>query len=262
MKTKIPDKFMGISTKEAYESFVERTKNKELDKDETKDVTKSLSVPADIKLEDYIQIPNTYNLVISKYEPDEFKGLKWEETHFKLHENGLFMPSPALFMPYFLNVIEAHKGKRKLYDGAGKVLDRNEIEDIYKHLTTNHINGGAWAWLNSKFSKDNQDKWYIETANVVNDKLEFDKSSLEACLTEDCYIDFNSLNKQGLPIRKSTNQEYKQGENIYYWHPRADRVARFNAYSDGAYLGCDGDPAGSGSSLGVFTCAEGTQRKK
>src|SRR3989344_7653722 len=79
---------------------------------------RDLSVQADINRADYVKIPNT-NILIAKIEPDEYKGLTWQDTHYKLNENGLFMPTPALFMPYFVNVIDAHNGKIQLYDGEG-----------------------------------------------------------------------------------------------------------------------------------------------
>ena len=76
---------------------------------------RDLSVQADINKADYVKIPNT-NILIARIEQDEYKGLTWQNTHYKLNENGLFMPTPKLFMPYFMNVIDAHKrSMRKLF---------------------------------------------------------------------------------------------------------------------------------------------------
>jgi len=64
---------------------------------------------------------------------------------------------------------------------------------------------------------------------------------------ENCYVDLASANKQGLPTRKSKNQE------IYYKCPMSDNnsVARFDAGSDGAGLSCSRDATLSDSVLGV-----------
>ena len=218
-------------------------------------IQKGLEVQANINRKDYVKVPNT-NTLIAKFEPDESKGLTWEKTHYKLAENGLFMPSPALFMPYFMNVIDAYNGKIQLYDGEGNPISKQEIEDIYKHLTINHINNGAWSWLDAKFDGNS-----IKTNHkVIRGELKPQNSeSLDNCLMEDCYASL-IFNKQGLPTEKSKKQEYKQGKNIYYKYPRDGAVAWFVADSDGAYLRCDRNPRFSNSALGVFPCAEGTSK--
>jgi len=248
---KLPKTFMGAEVKGAYQNYLDRQKNKT---EQETPVKQPLSVQANIDRADYVNIPNT-NIIIAKFEPDKYKEIDWEGTHFKLAENGLYMPPPALFMFYFVSVIGAYNGKIQLYDGEGNIILKEEIEGIYKHLTTDHINGGAWSHLDAKFSKDG-----VETDHrVINGELKGKKQSLDKCLMENCYTSLN-FNKQGLAIKKSEEQEYKQGENIYYWCPRNGRVAGFGAYSDGAYLDCCRDPQDSLAELGVFSCAEGTSK--
>ena len=221
---------------------------------------RDLSVQADINKADYVKIPNT-NILIARIEQDEYKGLTWQNTHYKLNENGLFMPTPKLFMPYFMNVIDAHKRKIQLYDGLGNQISEQEVEDIYKHLTIDHINGGAWSWLDAEFKVIN-DRLHINyNHKIINNDLQpCNIEPLEKCIMEDCYVSLR-FNKQGLPIEES-GDEYKQGENIYYWKPEEDNnsIARFFADSGGAGLVCDGLPLGSDSVLGVFSCAEGTSK--
>ena len=221
--------------------------------------------PTNINPSDYVRIPNT-NILIVKFEPDEFKGFNYESTHVELAKKSLFMPTARIFMPYFLNVIEACKGNIELFDGNGNKLSSPEIEDIYKHLTTAHINGGAWTWLNGKAVKGSGfKKLDLETITKVDlssgtPKFVTNTEPLEACLWNDCYasLDFNS---QGLVKAKAANQAYEQGSNIYFYYPRKDYVAWFWAYSDRADFNCFGDPAVTSASLGVFSCAVGAAQK-
>jgi len=81
---------------------------------------------------DYIQIPGT-DILIAKQET--LKGETWEDTHYKLAENGLFMPSPAIFMPYFVNVRDAAQGSLTLFDGNNNPISRDEAEDLWKYLS-------------------------------------------------------------------------------------------------------------------------------
>ncbi len=258
MNYKIPDNFMGKPVEGAMEKVLANQTAKSQPQSQSSP-EQSVNVPANINPADYVRIPGTTTL-ISKYE--QFKGLKWEPTHFKLAENGLFMPTPALFMPYFLNVVKAHEKKVALHDGNGTFLSEKEIEDIYKHLTTNHIDSGAYSWLDAKFSKVGDDCLIESDHKVINKtELKGKKAPLENCLWDDCLVEL-IFNSQGLPTQKSTAQKYQQGKNIYFYHPRDGAVARFVADSGGAFLSCDRNPDFSYSSLGVFSCAEGTQKNQ
>ena len=63
------------------------------------------------------------------------------------------------------------------------------------------------------------------------------------------------LNSQSLPTKPFASQENKPGENIYFWTPLENRVARFGAGSVRAGLGCGRDPVDRYSSLGVYGVA-------
>ncbi len=228
----------------------------------------------DIVSHDYIQIPQFQGEVISKFEIPGHNNLNFQDTHFKLHDNGLYMPEVPLFMQHFRNVVEAYKsnGKKHLFDSAGNPISEDELKDIYLHLTKDHIAAyesesgnlrGAWTWLDAKFENDEGNGMKILSRHRTFKDSSGEKvlkpekiEALEACLMEDSYIDFNNLNSQGLPTRKSQNQEYKQGENIYYWNPKNGRVAGFSASSGGADLSCNWGPSDGGSSLGVFAVAQ------
>ena len=232
-----------------------------------------LSVNAKINLSDYVNIGinGLYGspVLISKFEMQGYNNLNYEKTHFKLLENGLYMPSPEIFMAHFNNVMNAYNRKSKLVDGNGDEINGNELDDIYKHLTKNHIasygesdKAGAWTWLNSKFNIQKNKVGMIEMIKGIDQKgnLISITSPLEDCLKEDCFAELK-FNSQGLAVEKSKKQKYLQGDNIYFWYPKNGAVAWFSAASDWALLVCNGDPGYSSSSLGVFACAEGTVQK-
>ena len=216
-------------------------------------------VRTNIKGEVYIRVPNS-KVVISRYE--SYKGLDWKNTHYALADNGLFMPTPSLFMPYFVNVRNAAQGKITLYTADNKPVPRDEAEDLWKSLSSGH-KGGCWTWLDAKFS-ENKNVWKItynhKTVQKGKDNsLEGITETLEDCIREDCFVDLE-FNKQGLPTRRSQDQTYTQGENIYYCHPRNGAIAWFDAVSGGAVLGCGWFLSVSDPSLGVFACAECTSK--
>lgn len=228
--------------------------------------TKKLELKANMNPSDYIQIPGT-NVVIAKYQ--SLNKSNWEESHFKLNENGLYMPTPNLMTRHLVNVINAAKGKSTLYDAQGNPILRDEVQELYQYLTKDGHGGGVWTWLDAKFVKvpsgaPGQLELCLETDYRTITKgrkkeLQGKQSSLQSYKEEDCFVglDFNS---QGMPIKISPNQKYEQGDNIYFYHPRANCVARFWAGSDRADLSCVGGPAVSFARLGVLACAEGTQK--
>ena len=255
----LPKTVFGVNTEKAYENYAAGA----VKKASKPGAHQGLNVNASINGQDYIRIPNT-KILIAKQE--SYKGMKWEETHFALAENGLFMPTPALFMPYFLSIKDAASGNLTLYDGNNNPIAKEEAEDLGKYLTTNHREG-CWTWLDAKFESGNG---HLELDVLANHRvvdingqktLQGSRLPLEACVSKDCFVDLD-FNKQGLARAKASKQSYEQGTNVYFWHPRNGHVAGFGAYSGGAGLFCCRDPAYSYSWLGVFSCAEGTQKNK
>ena len=119
----------------------------------------------------------------------------------------------------------------------------NEITEVKTPWRANH--------LDAYFEK-RPDGLYILTKNKTK------AEKLEGCLMTDKTpgIDINSWvsgtksNSQGLP--KSDIEEGR----LYYWHPRENRVAWFDAGSVRAGLGCGRDPVYSDSDLGVFAVTD------
>ena len=223
---------------------------------------------------DYIQVPGVNGLygnpvVISKFEVAGMNNKNYEDTHkavFQLRE-GVYIPPPSIFMPHFKNVVSAYKNNQPIFDAAGNPVSRQELEEIYKHLTTNFKDAyggnkpGAWTWLNARYVQGSGfKKLDLETIIGVDADGTFKtrKEPLLPCLDKDVFAEI-AFNAQGIPTQKSAEQNYKQGENIHYYKPVKGRVAWFDAGSVRADLLCYGNPVGSDASLGVFLCAEGAR---
>ncbi len=198
--------------------------------------------------------------VISAYELQGSNNKNYEENHKFVLNQGLYMPTPRLFMNYFKQVLEAQRGKRNLAYADGSQVPDSEVEEMYAHLTTNHKNQfgrsdvGAWTWLNARFKTG-----CLETVTGIDSSGNLTRTSsrLESCLNEDVLATLD-INGQGLSTIKAHKNKYKARENIFFYKPRDGRVARFGANSDGARLGCgSGDPDDRDDGLGVFACAEG-----
>jgi len=229
---------------------------------------KPIQTKTNITPSDYIQIPQT-NIIISKFEIQGLNNLNYEQTHKKILKQGLHMPTPKTFMSHFSNILDAYNNNKPIYDASGNTISDTELKEIYKHLTTSHIaaygkrtSQGAWTWLNAKFiSGTGFNNLNLETITGLDADNNLITSSLplEPCLWDDCYSDLE-FNSQGLALKRARNQEYNQGQNIYFWKPTPNYVAGFYAYSDWAVLYCDGLSSYRSVSLGVFACAEGAKK--
>ncbi|MEK6974566.1 MAG: hypothetical protein AABW41_05005 [Nanoarchaeota archaeon] len=262
--TRIPKTWLGEEIKGSLEKVLSSDKSQPITP-----VTQQTPLVANANINpiDYIQIPDT-NTVIERYQSQSNNKLNWKDTHFRLADNSLFMPTPYLMTKHLVNVVNAQGGIANLYDAQGKVIPANEVQEIYQYLTKDGHGGGVWTWLDAKFEKTTasfQKGFDLETNHrlilIGSDKeLHTDISQLVNPVEEDCFVDLD-FNAQGMPKKKSANQNYSQGQNIYFYQPRESRVARFNAYSGRARLDCDRNPDYADAGLGVLACAEGTQQK-
>ncbi len=174
-------------------------------------------------------------------------NLDWYKTHEVLHKEGLRMPTIPEFIS-FINYL------RTDYQS----IDKKEANQIFDDI----LKVGEWRgnWLDAKF-ENKKGKFFINyNHHIIKGKLVPKNSEpLADCLMEDCWADIFNSNSQGLPTKK-LGSSYQQGTNAYYWYPRNEAVAGFGADSGGAGLSCVRDPSSSGHALGVFACAEGTQK--
>ena len=229
---------------------------------------------ANINPREYIQVGmnglNGTPVVISAYELQGSNNKNYEDAHKFVLKQGLYVPTPKIFMTHFKNVIDARTGNAQLRYSDGSDVPSGEVKEMYKHLTTNHKNvfgrsdAGVWTWLNAKFVQGTGClSLDLETITGLNpdNTLRRDFEPLEGCMDRDTFVELD-LTKQGIPKFADTSDKYKAGKNVYLYHPRQDCVARFVADSDRAGFGCYWDPTYTDPSLGVFGCAEGATSQK
>ena len=210
-------------------------------------IPEPIVLPTNLDNERFIIIPGTdYTIDIEQSN----NNLNYQDTHLALAQSNLEMPEPNIFMKHFLNVIDCYKNNRPLITASGNQLSREKIENLYNKLTSN-----CWTWLNAQFQEQNN-QMYMINHEVKDKKLtERSRQLLEDHINEDCYVDL-VFNNQGLPIKKSTNQNFIKGNNIYFLKPVNSREARFDASSDDGGFSCDRNPSNSNPALGVFSCAK------
>lgn len=221
-----------------------------------------MAVSPVITRSDYIQVPG-YSGIISKFEVQGDNNLNWQETHFKLHDNGLYMPTTPFFMTHFTNVVDVYnsKGKKQLLDGNGSPVSEKEAEDIALHMLKAHkaVYGnlkGAWTWLDAYFENGEVKSEHRSVMQGSKRILQPQKiEDLESCLTENCFANLD-FNRQGLPTISSQEQKYVLGRNIYFRIPMSGGVVGFIASSDRLGFYCDWVPSGGDSYLGVYAVAD------
>ena len=213
-------------------------------------------LPGQINPRDYITVPG-YNIVIAKAETH--KNRNWLETLDDLGAEGLMVPTIAQFMCHWMNVKTAVvDGMNILQYADGTAVPNTEAEDLWKYMSSGH-RGGCWTWLNARFL-ENGGNWKMvsEYKGTSSKNVEVD---LKCRIRQDKLVGL-AFNDQGFPELESQETSYKAGQNIYFYHPRNNTVARFSADSDWADLGCGGDPSDRDASLGVLACAAGVAQKK
>ncbi len=202
-------------------------------------------------------------ICISMTEIEGSNNKNYEDTHKFLLEQGLYMPTPQIFMHFFKEVISANKGKGGLYYADGFKLSNLDVNKIFKNLTSNYNNKfrnmdmGSWTWLNSGFIHGSGCMGLdLETVTGLNGdgNLKTKIVPLEECMDRDTFVELD-FNTQGLPKYAFLDQ-YKSGKNIYFYGPRKNCVAKFGASSGRASLDCDRNPADTLTSIGSFACFE------
>jgi hypothetical protein len=139
----------------------------------------------------------------------------------------------------FLNLLKSEKA----YNGKGNKIKRttlrnllNEITEVKSPYRAEHLDA-KFKTNTITYHKINPNGTTIQVTEPLEDHLTSDKIDLNSWL--------KNANSQGLPKPDT------QDGDLYFWHPRKDRVAGFIADSGWAGLDCDGDPAYSGPRLGV-----------
>ena len=241
MRIEIPKTFRGREVEGAIERVLSKQKAQE-----TQPSNQPVPPVNASNLDGFIYVPSI-NLYVAKER--SLLGKNWYDSHKELHKQELRMPTlPEIGETIFY-----------LRDNQ----NNPELKQVYDDILKKTQSGWHGEWVNAKFKID--DKKYVQTVTGIDSNGELVYSNLEeiTCFDNNCYVDIttqNNVDKQGLPTVKSSDNSYKQGENLYFWYPRDGSVAGFVADSDRAGLGCDGGPGGRDDALGVFACAEGTQK--
>ena len=204
-----------------------------------------------IREEDFILMPETKHSPDTRIHPVRtHKGLNWYETHEALRKSGLFMPNPRQLIDL---VLALERGR--LYDHEGNKLSSERIRQIQDDLLAER-EPYRGVHLDAYFAEVDDESRIFYDHRTLKDRLVPTRvEPLEKYINTTGFVDLKRFNRQGLPTRRSANQVYEQGENVYFWPPANDGVARFRTNSDGVMLYCGRDPRGSDGGLGVYACA-------
>jgi len=152
-------------------------------------------------------------------------------------------------------ILHAENQKKLTMPEFGKYLQftREDEPEVFEEITAVRSPWRA-TWLDADFKVEGREfvvYYYIfEEGKVVKKRKKLARNTLEENRTPGISLEnwIKNPTKQGLPKNSI------ESGNLYYWSPGKDNnsVARFNAGSGRAYLGCNGDPQGSDADLGVF----------
>ena len=184
------------------------------------------------------------------------------DAHREAFRRNLKIPTIQIFLPHYTDVNEALEHRAVLYNASGKVIPDRKLKGYARTL-----NSKCFVHLNAEFPGEQESGTGflgLDLAVITGFDSEgnpvISRSPLEDCLEQSCWAELESSNSQGLPTRESKIERYIPGKVIYFWHPMKGTAAGCDANSDRVYLNCVRNPDYSNSALGVFLCAEGTQK--
>lgn len=211
-------------------------------------MTASLEVNQEPSLDSYIILPETKyhpDILVSQARTHQYKD--WYQTHKALHQEHSFMLQPKEFIDFTLRL----ELERRLYDGNGKLINPNLRNSLLDDILAKREPDRA-EWLDARFLEVDGMMYMLSNHRTVGeDLIHLRAEPFGRDINQSCYVDLSNFNRQGLPIKRSRNQEYKQGRNIYFCPPVIDSVAGSIAGSGGVRLGCLWIPLCSGAGLGV-----------
>ena len=198
-------------------------------------------------LDSYVILPGSsrrgqeYPDLLASQNRDYF-GKNWYETHEALAREGSFMLTPRQFFDF---VLVLDSGKR-IYNGNGRLVDSSVKTIILDKIMAKR---DSWRveWLDAYFV-EKEGRLYMQSSHtkLADGRLvPLRVEPLEKCLMENDFIDLKSINRQGLPTRKSKN------EDVFYWYPRNNAVSRFRVDSGRVELDCYWIAQSSCAGLGV-----------
>ncbi|MBS3089809.1 hypothetical protein J4461_02915 [Candidatus Pacearchaeota archaeon] len=223
----------------------------------------------EVKTETQIKNPSNWALVVNgklhnleaRYAISMKQSLNGKDFYIcneKADEKELFFPSARIFIPHYVQINKALRRESAAYDASGNILTERKLQTY-----ANRLNHNCHIWLNDKFKKGDGEFGLdiISAVGFSNGKIIMAREPLEGCLEKECWADLESVNRQGLPTKKSPIKGYEPGKSVYFSRPEGNYVARFIAYSDRADLSCGRGPTYSDARLGVFLCAKISEEK-
>ena len=173
-----------------------------------------LQITADYDPAKMVWIPNTTTFISIG---QELNGKTIRDAIQTALDNDLSVADTSLFIPHLIGVVSGNE----ILDGYGKLLSRKQRSTLYEQRLND-----CWIALAQNYTSIDQ-HLHPETnyhlggnqAGLSNGKLQSTIRPLERCLMEDeVLVDLNarSFNSQGLPIKKSRQQEYHQGRNMFF----------------------------------------------
>ena len=213
----------------------------------------------------YILVPEK-NVVIAIRQ--EYNGLNWEDAIKTISRDRLKLPRIDEFMQHFLNLKEAANGRKGLVYADGSPVTKEQAMVNWNYVSSRdrspYSNQAFWTWMDAQF-KETSKGLELHTDHKVDSRNAIRSNSGTKLgndyLGSNDFADIPPFNPQGLPKVKSTDSQYVQGKNIYFWKPVKDKVAGFNAGSYWTGLNCGRDASFVGSHLGVLACAAGVAPK-
>jgi len=224
MTVEIPDHFGGKPIPEdAIEIALAKAEKKK------KDGNEGEAPP----LDGFIYVPSV-NLYVAKEK--SHLGKNWENAHRELDKQNLRMPT----IPQFIEFLKYLKA-----------VPTPENTKIYNKITKKRAPLRA-EHLDAKFIEEDGALKIQYHIFDDNGRLVPHKEDLECSVMENRFVSLD-FNNQGFPKSLSAHQNYVQGENIFFGHPRDGAVARFVAgsISAGLYCYCNSTGSDSGSKIGV-----------
>ena len=291
---RIPKTIFGIDTREALERYLEESKKKPEKKEETTPsqpqqmIIPTLTTPADYLhlkpiahgkheygdlyvhlhrlgvTSDVTQICQRLNYTIEATVAENnghiYVGkLNHPQAMTLIKELQKCPLNLRRYVDFLKELREGFLGRKILRDAAGNDIHPRRLSEVYGEITEVR-NPWRSEWLNDRYST-NKKKMRVAYEFVnAQGMLEEVTEALDPYLTQNKTpgIDLNDwldrATVQGLP------PEDVASGSLYYWPPVKDRVVRFDADADGAFLICDRDPQSSGAAIGVRLSAAGAQK--
>ena len=199
------------------------------------------------ELSRYIWLPESSShpeLLIAQEVTDQ--GYTHKKTNKILEKADSFMPTPDL-LAEFLRTCKSGKA----YDGNKDKIPKGRLDKILEERGERR-NPWRLEHLDHQYSLNKKGQLQVTYHKFLDGKINLVTELLDPetlmkdrlpGISLDSYL--GNPTSQGLP-RKSV----KEG-SLWYWFPRKNNVAGFNADADGAYLYCIGGASVSGDSLGV-----------